>query len=64
MTNPFAAFNISDDDEDFTPVAEQKVKRTHQDKKLYKQQQEAVKTNQVAVNNEPIVTEPLPGRIK
>jgi hypothetical protein len=65
MTNPFEAFNISDDEEEaFTPVAEQKVKRTHQEKKNYKLQQEAVKANQVAVTNEPIVTEPLPSRIK
>jgi hypothetical protein len=65
MTNPFEAFNISDDEEDnFTPVAEQKVRRTHQEKKIYKQQQEAAKANQVAVSNQPIVTEPLPTRIK
>ena len=41
MTNPYAAFEVSDDEDNFQPTAtgEQKVKRTHQEKKLYKQQQ-------------------------
>lgn len=40
MSNPFEALNISDDEEGFQPAKqEQKVKRTHQEKRLYKQQQ-------------------------
>lgn len=40
MTNPFEAFNISDDEDTFQPAkTDQKVKRTHQEKKAYKQQQ-------------------------
>lgn len=56
MSNPFEAFNISDDEETYKPVpTETKVKRTHQEKRLYKQQQqqqEPVKaTSQPAVFN-------------
>jgi hypothetical protein len=41
MSNPFAAFAVDDDDEPtFQEAASQKVKRTHQEKKIYKQQQE------------------------
>lgn len=40
MTNPFEALDISDDEEGFQPTQqEQKVKRTHHEKRLYKQQQ-------------------------
>lgn len=40
MTNPFEALDISDDEEGFQVAQqEQKVKRTHQEKRLYKQQQ-------------------------
>jgi len=59
MSNPFEAFNISDDEDN--TVVETKVKRTHQEKRIYKQQQaEAVK----APVSAPVVTEPLPERTK
>jgi len=59
MSNPFEAFNISDDEE--TTVVETKVKRTHQEKRIYKQQQaEAVK----APVSAPVVTESFPERTK
>ncbi len=60
MSNPFEAFNISDDEETFQPV-EQKVKRTHQEKRVYKQQQEAAKAS---ITTQPVITEPLPERIR
>jgi len=46
MTNPFEALNISDDEDGFVPATntEPKVKRTHQEKKQYKLQQENTKT--------------------
>jgi hypothetical protein len=59
MSNPFEAFNISDDEDN--TVVETKVKRTHQEKRIYKQQQaEAVK----APVSAPVVTEPLPERTR
>jgi hypothetical protein len=59
MSNPFEAFNISDDED--TTVVETKVKRTHQEKRIYKQQQlEASK----APVSAPVVTESLPERTK
>lgn len=64
MTNPFEALDISSDEETFQQTAEQKVvKRTHQEKRLYKQaqQQEAAKA---AVKPAPVATEPLPERQK
>lgn len=46
MTNPFEAFNISDDEETFQPAQqEQKVKRTHHEKRIYKQQQQQQTNN-------------------
>lgn len=64
MTNPFEALDISSDEETFQQTAEQKVvKRTHQEKRLYKQaqQQEAAKA---ATKPAPVVTEPLPEKQK
>lgn len=63
MTNPFEAFNISDDEETFQPTAaEQKVKRTHHEKRLYKQQQEAAKS---APAPQPVVlNESYPERVR
>lgn len=64
MTNPFEALDISSDEETFQQTAEQKVvKRTHQEKRLYKQaqQQEAAKA---ASKPAPVVSEPLPERQK
>lgn len=64
MTNPFEALDISSDEETFQQTAEQKVvKRTHQEKRLYKQaqQQEAAKA---ASKPAPVVTEPLPEKQK
>lgn len=62
MTNPFEAFNISDDEDAFQPTAtEQKVKRTHQEKRLYKQQQEAAKT---APPPQPVINDSFPERVR
>lgn len=64
MTNPFEALDISSDEEAFQQTPEQKVvKRTHQEKRLYKQaqQQEAAKA---ASKPAPVVTEPLPEKQK
>jgi len=38
MTNPYAAFEVSDDEDNYTKVNSetQKVKRTHQEKKQFK----------------------------
>jgi hypothetical protein len=47
--------NISDDEDTFQQSTEQKVKRTHQEKRIYKQQQEAVKATAPA--SAPVVTE-------
>lgn len=56
--------DISSDEETFQQTAtEQKVKRTHQEKKLYKQQQqEATKTT--LINAATAITESLPERPK
>lgn len=63
MTNPFEAFDISDDEEGFVkPAGEQKVKRTHQEKRIYKQQQEAVKSTPAPAQS--VDSEPLPERVK
>lgn len=61
MTNPFAAFEVSDDEDTFqkTTTEQPKVKRTHQEKKQFKIQQEVTKT-QTHVVAEEIV----PDRVK
>jgi len=64
MTNPFEAFNISDDEETYQPAAtEQKVKRTHQEKKAYKQQQLEVAKKATTASNAPL-NESLPERTR
>ena len=51
MTNPFAAFQIEDDDEPTqTTTTKQVVKRTHQEKKQFKNEQLA-KSSQPAASN-------------
>jgi len=63
MTNPFEAFNISDDEDNFVQsgTADNKVKRTHQEKRIYKQQQETTKT---VTKASPVITEALPEKVK
>jgi hypothetical protein len=62
MTNPFEALDISDDEDTFQQTTEAKVKRTHQEKRIYKQQQqEAAK---VVVSQVPANTEPFHERVK
>jgi hypothetical protein len=58
MTNPFEALAIDDDEEDTQRVPIEKVKRTHQEKKNYKKQQENEK------KPETVVTESYPERVK
>lgn len=50
MTNPFAAFEIEDDDEPTQTTTKQVVKRTHQEKKQFKNEQLA-KSSQPAASN-------------
>lgn len=45
-------------------MAEQKVKRTHQEKRLYKQQQQQEATKAVTTSNAPVITESLPEKQK
>lgn len=53
MTNPFEAFNISDDEDEgnFQKSNDTKVKRTHQEKKNYKKQQQEVGDRKVETSN-------------
>ena len=61
MSNPFAALEIHDDEEPAFVASETKVKRTHQEKRIYKQQQEVAKpTNNTAT----VFTEEAPLRHK
>ena len=65
MTNPFEAFNISDDEETFQQTTtDQKVKRTHQEKKAYKQQQlEVAKKAPTPTTTAPL-NDSLPERVR
>ena len=64
MTNPFEAFNISDDEETFQQTTtDQKVKRTHQEKKAYKQQQLEVAKKAPTPTNAPL-NDSLPERLR
>lgn len=64
MSNPFEFFanNDSDDEKYQTTSNEQKPKRTHADKRVYKQQQTT--TQKPATENQPVATEQYPEHIR
>lgn len=65
MSNPFEAFNISDDEETYKPVTtEAKVKRTHQEKRLYKQQQQQQEATKATTAQPAVLNESFPERIR
>jgi hypothetical protein len=63
MTNPFQAFAVYDEDDGAQVVKEQKVKRSQQEKKAYKQQQDEAARN-AARTNAPIYTELYPEHVR
>ena len=60
MSNPFEYFtnNDSDDEKYQTTPNDQKPKRTHAEKRVYKQQQTT--TQKPATGNQPVLTEQYP----